>query len=30
MQTLYNLKDIKESFKFEREHPNELRWDDKY
>jgi GNAT superfamily N-acetyltransferase len=30
MQTLYNLKDIKESFKFEREHPKELRWDDKY
>jgi GNAT superfamily N-acetyltransferase len=30
MQTLYKLKDYKESFKFEREHPKSLRWDDKY
>lgn len=30
MQPLYKLKDYKESFKFEREHPKELRWDDKY
>jgi len=27
---LYRLKDYKESFKFEKEHPKELRWDDKY
>lgn len=30
MQTLYKLKDYKETFKFEREHPKNLRWDDKY
>lgn len=30
MQPLYKLKDHKEAFKFEREHPKELRWDDKY
>lgn len=32
MQTspLYKLKDYKETFRFEREHPKELRWDDKY
>lgn len=30
MNTLYKLKDYKESFKFEREHPKPLRWDDKY
>jgi GNAT superfamily N-acetyltransferase len=30
MQTLYSLKDYKETFKFEREHPKPLRWDDKY
>jgi len=27
---LYKLRDYKETFKFEREHPKELRWDDKY
>lgn len=27
---LYKLKDYKESLKFEREHPKQLRWDDKY
>jgi len=27
---LYKLKDYKETFKFEKEHPKELRWDDKY
>jgi GNAT superfamily N-acetyltransferase len=27
---LYKLRDYKESFKFEKEHPKELRWDDKY
>jgi GNAT superfamily N-acetyltransferase len=30
MQSLYKLKDYKETFKFEREHPKHLRWDDKY
>jgi GNAT superfamily N-acetyltransferase len=30
MNALYKLKDYKESFKFEREHPKPLRWDDKY
>jgi GNAT superfamily N-acetyltransferase len=30
MTPLYKLKDYKETFKFEREHPKELRWDDKY
>lgn len=30
MQVLYKLKDYKETFKFEREHPKKLRWDDKY
>lgn len=30
MSPLYKLKDYKETFKFEREHPKELRWDDKY
>lgn len=30
MNTLYKLKDYKETFKFEREHPKPLRWDDKY
>lgn len=28
--TLYKLRDYKESFKFEKEHPKQLRWDDKY
>lgn len=27
---LYKLKDYKETFQFEKEHPKELRWDDKY
>ena len=26
----YRLRDYKETFKFEREHPKELRWDDRY
>ena len=30
MSPLYKLKDYKESFKFEKEFPKELRWDDKY
>jgi len=30
MTPLYKLRDYKESFKFEKEHPKELRWDDKY
>jgi len=30
MTTLYKLKDYTETFKFEREHPKQLRWDDKY
>lgn len=30
MSPLYKLKDYKETFKFEKEHPKELRWDDKY
>ena len=30
MQPLYKLKDYKETFSFEREHPKQLRWDDKY
>ena len=30
MSPLYKLKDYKETFKFEREHPKELRWDDGY
>lgn len=30
MTTLYKLKDYTETFRFEREHPKELRWDDKY
>lgn len=30
MTTLYKLKDYKETFKFEREHPKQIRWDDKY
>lgn len=30
MNTLYKLKDYKETFKFEREHPRPIRWDDKY
>jgi GNAT superfamily N-acetyltransferase len=30
MQPLYKLKDYKETFRFEREHPKPLRWDDKY
>lgn len=30
IQSLYKLRDYKETFKFEKEHPKELRWDDKY
>ena len=30
MTTLFKLKDYKESFKFEKEHPRAIRWDDKY
>jgi GNAT superfamily N-acetyltransferase len=30
MSPLYKLKDYKETFKFEKEHPEELRWDNKY
>lgn len=30
MQTLYKLKDYRETFQFEKEHPAPLRWDDKY
>jgi len=29
-QALYKLRDYKETFVFEKEHPKELRWDDKY
>lgn len=30
MTTLYRLRDYKETFQFEKEHPLPLRWDDKY
>jgi GNAT superfamily N-acetyltransferase len=30
MNTLYKLKDYRETFKFEKEHPKPLRWDDQY
>lgn len=30
MTTLYKLKDYKDSFKFEKEHPKQLRWDERY
>ncbi len=30
MSPVYKLKDYKETFKFEREHPVELRWDNTY
>lgn len=30
MNVLYKLKDYKETFQFEKEHPKALRWDDKY
>lgn len=30
MNTLYKLRDYKETVVFEREHPKELRWDEKY
>lgn len=30
MSPIYKLKDYKETFIFEKEHPKELRWDDKY
>lgn len=29
-QVLYKLKDYRETFVFEKEHPKELRWDDRY
>jgi GNAT superfamily N-acetyltransferase len=30
MNILYKLKDYRETFKFEKEHPKPLRWDDGY
>lgn len=30
MSPVYRLKDYKETLKFEKEHPRELRWDDRY
>lgn len=30
LTTLYKVKDLKETFKFEKEHPKSIRWDDKY
>jgi GNAT superfamily N-acetyltransferase len=30
MDTVYKLKDYRETIKFEREHPKELRWDERY
>jgi GNAT superfamily N-acetyltransferase len=30
LTTLYKVKDLKETFKFEKEHPRSIRWDDKY
>lgn len=30
MTTLYDLRDYRESFQFEKEHPKQVRWDDKY
>lgn len=30
MTTVYKLKDYRETVKFEREHPKELRWDERY
>lgn len=30
MTPLYNLRDYRETFQFEKEHPKQLRWDDKY
>jgi len=30
MNVVYKLKDYTQSFQFEREHPKELRWDNKY
>lgn len=30
MTTLYKLKDYRETMVFEREHPKELRWDERY
>lgn len=30
MSPIYRLKDYKETLKFEREHPKEIRWDDMY
>ncbi len=30
MKTLYKLKDYKEAYKFEKEHPKSIQWDEKY
>ncbi len=30
ISTHYKLRDYRETFKFEKEHPKSLRWDDKY
>lgn len=30
MSPLYKLRDYRETFKFEREHPKQLRWEDSY
>lgn len=30
MTTLYKIRDYRETLVFEREHPKELRWDDRY
>jgi predicted GNAT family acetyltransferase len=30
MTTLYKLRDYKEAYKFEKEHPKQIRWDEKY
>jgi GNAT superfamily N-acetyltransferase len=30
MTTVYKLKDYRDTIKFEREHPKELRWDERY
>jgi GNAT superfamily N-acetyltransferase len=30
MKTLYKLRDYKEAYKFEKEHPKSIQWDEKY
>lgn len=30
MTTLYKLRDYKEAYKFEKEHPKSIQWDEKY